>query len=163
MNGVTLHCRLGAVVVAVSALLACLLLGVHAARPVLQSYLAVYVAFLGPVLGSMALLLVHRLAGNGDSGRRVARAVACRHAVLPLLALLLLPILFGAAWLYPWLQATVPGDPDFARHAGISTRRSSCCARCSARRRGCGWHTVCVGGWPMRKATLHFHASPRWD
>jgi hypothetical protein len=115
MNGAALHRRLGVVVVAVSALLACLLLGLRAARPVLQSYLAVYVAFLGPVLGSMALLMVHRLAGNGDWGRELRVPLLAAMRVLPLLALLLLPILFGAAWLYPWLQATVPGDPDFAR------------------------------------------------
>jgi hypothetical protein len=82
---------------------------------VLQSYLAAYVFFLGPALGSVALLMVHRLAGEGAWGREWRAALLAASRVLPLLGLLLLPILLGAAWLYPWMQAVVPGDPHVAQ------------------------------------------------
>ncbi len=107
--------RLGALVTGALALLACLLLGLHAPRLVLLSYLAAYVFFLGPALGSVALLMVHRLAGNGDWGRELRAPLLAASRVLPLLALLLLPILLGAARLYPWLQAVVPEDPQIAQ------------------------------------------------
>jgi hypothetical protein len=107
--------RIGAVAIAAFALLGCLLLGLRAAQPVLLSYLAAYVFFLGPALGSVALLMVHRLAGNGDWGRELRAPLLAATRVLPLLAVLLLPILLGAAWLYPWMQAMVPGDPHIAR------------------------------------------------
>jgi hypothetical protein len=115
MKDVVRRRRLGAVIIAVPALLGCLLLGLHAARPVLLSYLAAYVFFLGPALGSVALLMVHRLAGDGDWGRELRAPLLAASRILPLLALLLLPILFGMAWLYPWMQSAVPGDPDIAR------------------------------------------------
>jgi hypothetical protein len=115
MSNVAQRGRLAAVVVAVLALLGCLLLGRHAAQPVLLSYLAAYVFFLGPALGSVALLMVHRLAGNGEWGRELRVPLLAASRVLPLLALLLLPILFGATSLYPWMQAVVPGDPHIAQ------------------------------------------------
>ena len=115
MKGVARRRRLGAVIIAVPALLGCLLLGLHAAQAVLLSYLAAYVFFLAPALGSVALLMVHRLAGNGDWGRELRAPLLAASRVLPLLALLLLPILFGVAWLYPWTQAEVHGAADIAR------------------------------------------------
>ncbi|HEY1588265.1 MAG TPA: hypothetical protein VGG00_00930 [Rhodanobacter sp.] len=115
MNGIAQQRRLGAVVIAVLALLGCLLLGLHGAQSVMRSYLAAYVFFLSPALGSVALLMVHRLAGNGDWGRELYAPLLAASRMLPLLALLLLPILFGAIWLYPWMQVVVPGDPDIAQ------------------------------------------------
>lgn len=115
MNGVAQRRRLGVVAIAVLALLGCLLLGLRAAQPVLLSYLVAYVFFLGPALGSVPLLMVHRLAGNGDWGRELCAPLLAATRVLPLLALLLLPILLGAAGLYPWMQAMVPGDPQIAQ------------------------------------------------
>jgi hypothetical protein len=115
MSNITQRRRLAAVVVATLALLGCLLLGRRATQSVLLSYLAAYVFFLGPALGSVALLMVHRLAGNGEWGRELRAPLLAASRVLPLLALLLLPILFGAAWLYPWMQAVVPGDPQVAQ------------------------------------------------
>ena len=115
MNVVAQHRRLGAVAIAVLALLACLLLGLRAAQPVLRSYLTAYVFFLGPTLGSVGLLMVHRLAGNGDWGRELRAPLLAASRVLPLLAVLLLPILLGATQLFPWAQASVPGAPHIAQ------------------------------------------------
>jgi hypothetical protein len=115
MNDVAQRRRLAAAALAMLALLGCLLLGLHAAQPLLLCYLAAYVFFLGPALGSVALLLVHRLAGNGDWGLELRAPLQAASRVLPLLALLLLPILFGAARLYPWMQTVVPNDPHIAQ------------------------------------------------
>jgi hypothetical protein len=104
-----------AAIVATLALLACLGLGWRSPRSLLLSYLAAYVFFLGPALGSVGLLMVHRLAGNGDWGRELRAPLLAASRVLPLLAILLLPILIGAAQLFPWMQASVPGAPHIAQ------------------------------------------------
>ena len=69
----------------------------------LAAYLAAYVFCLAPVLGSMALLLVHALTG-GRWGFDLKAPLLAATRVLPLLVLLLLPLLVGAAQLYPWAQ-----------------------------------------------------------
>ncbi|MGB3749728.1 MAG: hypothetical protein WA961_16210 [Rhodanobacter sp.] len=102
-------------IVAALALLGCLALGWRAPQSLLLSYLAAYVFFLGPALGSVGLLMVHRLAGNGDWGRELRVPLLAASRVLPLLAVLLLPILIGAAQLFPWMQASVPDAPHIAQ------------------------------------------------
>lgn len=102
-------------IVAALALLGCLALGWRAPQSLLLSYLAAYVFFLGPALGSVGLLIVHRLAGNGDWGRELRVPLLAASRVLPLLAVLLLPILIGAAQLFPWMQASVPDAPHIAQ------------------------------------------------
>lgn len=104
-----------AAIVAALALLGCLALGWRASQSLLLSYLAAYVFFLGPALGSVGLLMVHRLAGNGDWGRELRAPLLAASGVLPLLAILLLPILVGAAQLFPWMQASVPGAPHITQ------------------------------------------------
>ncbi len=101
--------------IATLALLGCLALGWGAPPSLLASYLAAYVFFLGPALGSVGLLMVHRLAGNGDWGRELRVPLLAAGRVLPLLAILLLPILIGAAQLFPWMQASVPDAPHIAQ------------------------------------------------
>lgn len=102
-------------IVAALALLGCLALGWRAPQSLLLSYLAAYVFFLGPALGSAGLLMVHRLAGNGDWGRELRVPLLAASRVLPLLAVLLLPIFIGAAQLFPWMQASVPDAPHIAQ------------------------------------------------
>ena len=69
-----------------------------------KSYLVAWLFALGLSLGAMALLMVHHLVG-GEWGwfcRRPAEAAA---GVLPLLALLFIPVLIGIPHLYPWAGA----------------------------------------------------------
>lgn len=115
MNGSASRRRWIAAIVAALALLGCLALGWRAPQLLLLSYLAAYVFFLGPALGSVGLLMVHRLAGNGDWGRELRAPLLAASGVLPLLAILLLPILVGAAQLFPWMQASVPDAPHIAQ------------------------------------------------
>lgn len=85
------------------ALLGWAVLGRQWPQQALLGYLAAYLFCLGPALGSAALLMVHALTG-GAWGFDLRAPLLAATRVLPLLALLLLPILFGARLLYPWLQ-----------------------------------------------------------
>jgi len=65
------------------------------------AYLVAYTYVLGLSVGSLAALLLHHLVG-GDWGFVIRRPCEAAVAVLPLMALLFLPILFGAGSLYEW-------------------------------------------------------------
>jgi hypothetical protein len=69
--------------------------------PFYRAYLHAWLLWLGVSLGAMALTLVIHLLGGGWGAclRRLAEAAAM---VLPLMALLFVPIAFGAASLFPW-------------------------------------------------------------
>lgn len=95
------------------ALLGCVLLGISAPRQALLAYLAAYVFFLAPALGSVAMLMVNVLTG-GRWGVDLRPSLLAATRLMPLLALLLLPILIGAAWLYPWAAVGVSIDPQLA-------------------------------------------------
>ena len=115
MSGGASRWRWIAATVAALALLGCAGLGWRSPRSLLLAYLAAYVFFLGIALGSVGLLMVHRLAGHGDWGRELRAPLLAAGRVLPLLAILLLPILLGAAQLFPWMQASVPDAPHLAQ------------------------------------------------
>jgi hypothetical protein len=75
-----------------------------AGRGAYQSFLSAWLFWGGLSVGSLALLLVHRLTGGrwGDDLRPPLVAAA---ATLPLVALLAVPLLLGLADLYPWAAA----------------------------------------------------------
>jgi hypothetical protein len=77
-------------------------------RQALFSYLIAYAYLLALALGAMAFVLsVH--AANSVWPTAVRRLAEAGMAVLPLMAVLLVPVLVGAGWLYPWTHAeTVP-------------------------------------------------------
>lgn len=90
--------------IGVFSLLICLALGRASPQQALLSYLFAFLFFTGLSVGSLAVVMVHLLTGGawGDS-LRVPLLAAAR--VLPLQALLVLPILFGLHELYPWARA----------------------------------------------------------
>ncbi|SEI68489.1 hypothetical protein [Frateuria terrea] len=92
------------------ALIACLLLGLHAPREVLLSYLFAWLFWLAPALGSVGLLMIHALTG-GDWGLAMRPALFAASRRLLLMALLLLPVLVGVAVLFPWAGAQAAADP----------------------------------------------------
>jgi hypothetical protein len=102
-----------AAVIGLLALAACLLLGLHAPRTVLLSYLFAWVFWLAPALGSVGLLMIHTLTG-GDWGQALRPALLAASRRLPLMAVLLLPVLMGVAVLFPWADAHA-ADPDLAQ------------------------------------------------
>ena len=68
------------------------------------SYLTAYSACLTLVLGMMFFVLLHYVADAGWSTVVRRPAEQCL-ATLPALAVLLLPVLAGMSWLYPWIGA----------------------------------------------------------
>lgn len=87
---------------------------VMAWQTLLQAWLVAWMVLALPSLGAMALLMVHGLTGGawGRASEPIWRGMA---AVMPLLALALLPLLLGLDVLFPW---TAPVDtlPDVVRH-----------------------------------------------
>jgi hypothetical protein len=102
-----------AAAVGLLALAACLLLGLHAPRTVLLSYLFAWLFWLAPALGSVGLLMIHALTG-GDWGLALRPALLAASRRLPLMALLLLPVLIGVAVLFPWAGPQAAADPTLA-------------------------------------------------
>ncbi len=74
----------------------------------LRGYLIGYLFWLSIAMGSVAMLQMHSLTGGrwGRAARGVWEAAA---ATVPPLALLFLPLAFGARLLYPWAQGRAPG------------------------------------------------------
>ncbi len=71
-----------------------------------QSYLMAYMFCLAIALGSLALGMVHQLSG-GAWGLVLRRPIGAASRVLPVMALLFIPILFGMHHLYAWTHADV--------------------------------------------------------
>jgi hypothetical protein len=70
-----------------------------------RAYLAAYVFVLGLPLGSFAILALYHLTG-GAWGFLIRRVLEASTRTLPLLAILFLPIGFGAWYIFPWLHWT---------------------------------------------------------
>ncbi|HVZ51926.1 MAG TPA: hypothetical protein VG986_08170, partial [Pseudolabrys sp.] len=95
---------------ALAALLAAVLLGVKVAA---AGWLIAFF-YVGAIsLGSLALLLIHRLTGGhwGDALRPLLEPAA---ACIPLLAVLFVPVLIATPLLYPWFEGAGDVKPDVA-------------------------------------------------
>lgn len=68
------------------------------------SYLFALIFWIGLSLGCMVVAMIHQLTG-GRWGYPTRRFFEAGFLVLPLLAILFIPILFGLHYLYPWAQA----------------------------------------------------------
>src|SRR5690606_21430751 len=66
-----------------------------------QSYLMGYLFWLGISLGCLVLLFAQHLAG-GPWGSIIARPLESAATLVPLMALLFVPVLLGMRELYPW-------------------------------------------------------------
>jgi hypothetical protein len=76
-----------------------------------RSYLVAWLFWFGLGLGSLAIVLLHRMTG-GSWGFAIRRLLESGMRTLPLLALLFVPIAVGMPRLYPWTDvATVAHDP----------------------------------------------------
>jgi hypothetical protein len=84
-----------------------------------RAYLLAYVFWIGVSLGSLALLMTQYLSG-GNWGVVIRRQLEAASGVLPLMAVLFLPILVGMRRLYVWTHAQdFPGDKQLARIAHL--------------------------------------------
>jgi hypothetical protein len=117
-----------ALLVAVEALLALFGLLVPI-KILLRGWLVAFAIWSLCPVGSMTLLLIHRLTG-GEWGRAAAPMLRPAAALIPLVALAFVPILFGLADIYPWAAdpSAIPADvarwylsePSFAVRAVIA-------------------------------------------
>jgi hypothetical protein len=114
----TSRLRVSILVLGAASLVGCALIAIHAPEQAARSYLAAYLFFLTPALGGIALLMIHALTG-GEWGMDLRPALLAASRVLPVLAVLFLPVLLSARGLYPWAApGAQPPDalgPQFAR------------------------------------------------
>jgi hypothetical protein len=72
----------------------------------LQAYLVAWIFWVGISAGSLGVLLVHRLTG-GVWGVAISRSAERAAAILPLLAVLFIPVVLNLPRLYPWARPDV--------------------------------------------------------
>ena len=84
-------------------------------RQFLQSYLMAYMLWLGVTLGCLALGMIHQLSG-GAWGVVIRRPIGAAARVLPVMALLFLPIALGMTRLYVWTNADLVAHDEALRH-----------------------------------------------
>jgi hypothetical protein len=80
-----------------------------------QSYLLAYIFWLGPVLGSFGFLMLQNVVG-GRWSYIIKRPLEAGAMVLPLTAVLFLPILFGMQDLYLWARPEEVAKSEILAH-----------------------------------------------
>jgi hypothetical protein len=100
-----------ALVLGIVALVLFILAGLRDPTQFFRSYLLGYLYWVGIPLGSMAILMMHHLAGGGW-GYIIRRPLEAAGRTFPVLAVLFVPMFFGLPRLYLWAQpAAVAADP----------------------------------------------------
>ena len=87
-----------------------------------RSYLVAYLFWFGIGLGSMAILMIHHIAG-GAWGAVIRRLLECATRTLPLMALLFLPLVFGMHSLYEWARPEVVAHDPLLQHKSAVPER----------------------------------------
>ena len=105
----------GGLVVGVAALGLCAIGAIVSPEQFFQSYLIAYLFWFGIGMGSMAILMIHHIAG-GAWGAVVRRLLECATRTLPLMALLFLPLVFGMHSLYEWARPEVVAHDAVLQH-----------------------------------------------
>ncbi|CCD98328.1 conserved membrane hypothetical protein [Bradyrhizobium sp. STM 3809] len=99
----------------VLASLVVLVAGLLGSRPtLLRGWLFAFAVWSCIPIGSMTLLLIHRLTG-GRWGRAAAPVLRPFAAMMPLVAIAVLPVLTGLRDIYPWASDPTQIKPDVAR------------------------------------------------
>ena len=86
-----------------------------APAPFFHAYLYTYLFFIGITLGSLALAMLHYLAG-GNWGIVIVRTAKSASKSLWLLALLFIPIIAGLHYLYPWADSSIVARDPVLQH-----------------------------------------------
>jgi len=103
--------RAAALIVGIAATIPCIIDAFFEPAQFFHSYLIAYLFLLGTTLGSMALVMLYHLT-SGYWGLILRRILESASRVLPLVALLTIPLLFGLPYLYEWTHPTaVYSDP----------------------------------------------------
>lgn len=102
--------RVAASVAAIS-ILACAAGAISNNEQFFRSYLFAFLYWLGIGIGSLAILMIHHIAG-GAWGAVIRRPLESATRTLPFMAILFVPLLFGIGSLYEWADpAHVAHDP----------------------------------------------------
>ncbi|WP_244470638.1 hypothetical protein [Microvirga massiliensis] len=101
----------GSLVVAIAACFGLAIGVILNARAVAQGWLIAFVFWSGIPIGSLVLLLIHRIVG-GRWGEALAPALIPAAALVPLAAIAILPLVLDLSATYPWAAdpATTPSD-----------------------------------------------------
>ena len=96
----------------------CALVGLKFHDAFLQSYLQAFIYWVGISCGSLVFLMIHHLVGGGWGfvSRRILEAST---KTLPLMAVLMLPILFGQHNLYEWARPEVVAAHELIQHKSL--------------------------------------------
>jgi hypothetical protein len=87
-------------------------------RIVLGAYLVGYLYVLGLSLGCLVMLMIHHLTG-GLWGAAIRRVLEAGTRVLPVLALLFIPVLLGARVLYLWTRPEAVAADELLQHKSL--------------------------------------------
>jgi len=97
------------------ALAACTIGAMASPAQFFQSYLVAYLFWVGIALGCLAIVMLHNLVGGGW-GMVIRRLLESGTKTLPLMALLIVPLLFGLQHLYIWARPEVVAADELIRH-----------------------------------------------
>lgn len=100
----TSRLQTGALAVGAIALVGAAVLGFGNATGFFQSYLMAFLFCIGLSLGAFILMVVQNMAG-GSWGALISRPLEAATALLPLMAILFVPLLFGMDRLFVWTDA----------------------------------------------------------
>jgi hypothetical protein len=84
-----------------------------------SAWLFAWIFWLGISLGSIGVVMMHHLLGGGW-GHLIRRFGEAAGACMPLLAILFLPILIGAKWIYPWMDKALVNSDAVLRYKHAS-------------------------------------------
>jgi hypothetical protein len=107
--------RQRALIVAVAGIVACLVGAVLDREQFFRSYLWSYMFIVALSLGSLAWLMLQYLSG-GAWGMVIRRPAEAATRVIPLVALLFVPIALGIPVLYQWSNANIVAKDEMLRH-----------------------------------------------
>lgn len=90
---------------------------IYTSKQFFLSYSFSYLFWLGFSIGCLIIAMIHHLTG-GRWGQPIRRILEAGFATLPLMALLIIPLLFGLRELYPWAN-----EEELLQHEVLSTRQ----------------------------------------
>ncbi|MBI2876766.1 MAG: hypothetical protein HYY20_07785 [Candidatus Tectomicrobia bacterium] len=96
----------GSLIAGIVGLVLCVIGAFLSRQQFFQSYLFAYLFWTGLALGSLAVLMLHTLVG-GSWGVPIRHLLESGSRLLPLMALLFVPLLFGLQDLYSWARPEV--------------------------------------------------------
>ncbi|HWA99070.1 MAG TPA: hypothetical protein VG713_11285 [Pirellulales bacterium] len=110
--------RLGSLLVGVIASVPCIMAALGEPTRFMQAYLVAWIFTLGVSMGSLGVLLLHRVSG-GAWGNAITRFAERGSALVPVLALAFIPIAIDLPRLYLWAQPDVVSADEVLQEKAI--------------------------------------------